>query len=85
MESAISSLLKQTIRPNYVIVIDDGSSDSTPKILQNLQAVNPNIYILTNADIGFSIRRVVKNWNKLLKLISDLNLERTDYHMITMI
>ncbi len=40
IENAINSLVKQTIKPKYMIVIDDGSTDSTPSILINLQKKN---------------------------------------------
>jgi len=83
LESAINSLLRQTIKPRYIIVVDDGSTDNTHDILEGLKLKNDNIYVITNPDLGYNIGRVVKNWNNAINLARDLNLEVTDYHMIS--
>jgi glycosyltransferase involved in cell wall biosynthesis len=83
IENAIKSLLKQTIKPRYIIVIDDGSTDKTHSILEGLRLKNDNIYIITNPDLGYDIGRVVKNWNSAINLARNANLEFTDYHMIS--
>lgn len=83
IEKAINSLLKQTIKPRYIIVVDDGSSDNTPNILNRLKSKNDNIYLITNPDLGYDIGRVVKNWNSAINLARDFDLEKTDYHMIS--
>jgi glycosyltransferase involved in cell wall biosynthesis len=82
IEQSLSSLIEQSIKPKYIIVVDDGSSDSTANILKQFQTRNNNIYIITNPDMGYNIGRVVQNWNKALSLAKQLNLETTDYHMI---
>ena len=82
IEKAINSLLKQTIKPRYIIVVDDGSTDNTPNILNRLKSKNDNIYVITNPDLGYDIGRVVKNWNSAINLARDFKLEKTDYHMI---
>ena len=76
------SLLDQDTKPEYIIVVDDGSKDKTPSILKEFRSKNENFYIITNADLGYDIGRVVVNWNKALRLSKELNLEPTDYHMI---
>jgi glycosyltransferase involved in cell wall biosynthesis len=83
IESAINSLLRQTIKPRYIIVVDDGSTDNTHDILEGLKLKNDNIHVITNPDLGYNIGRVVKNWNNAINLARDLNLEVTDYHMIS--
>jgi glycosyltransferase involved in cell wall biosynthesis len=83
IENAIVSLLKQTIAPKYVIVVDDGSTDSTHRILEGLKSSNNRLYVITNPDLGYDIGRVVKNWNSAISLARKLNLENTDYHMIS--
>lgn len=83
IEKAINSLLKQTIKPRYIIVVDDGSTDNTPNILNRLKSKNDNIYVITNPDLGYDIGRVVKNWNSAINFARDFKLEKTDYHMIS--
>ena len=83
IEKAINSLLIQTIKPRYIIVVDDGSTDNTPNILNRLKSKNDNIYVITNPDLGYDIGRVVRNWNSAINLARDFKLEKTDYHMIS--
>jgi len=82
IESAVSSIIYQSIKPEYIIVVDDGSKDNTPSILKGIQSRNDNVHVLTNPDLGYNIGRVVENWNKALRYINQLNLVKTDYHMI---
>ena len=48
LSSAISSILKQTFDDWELIVIDDGSTDETPLVLQNLRQNDHRIHVLTN-------------------------------------
>lgn len=82
IEPSLTSLIEQSVKPKHIIVVDDGSSDSTPDILKQIQIRNSNIHIITNPDMGYNIARVVQNWNKALCFAEQLNLETTDYHMI---
>ena len=68
IESAIISLLKQTVVPKYVIVIDDGSTDGTSRILEGLKSKYDRLFVITNPDLGYDIGRVVKNWNSAISL-----------------
>lgn len=82
IEKAILSLMDQTLKPEYIITIDDGSTDNTPLILKELQKRFSNLHIITNPDLGYDIKRVVNNWNKAIKLTIERELKETDYHMI---
>jgi glycosyltransferase involved in cell wall biosynthesis len=82
IEKAILSLHNQTIKPNYIITIDDGSTDNTPKILNKLAKEIVNLFIITNPDMGYDVTRIVKNWNKAICYSREHNLQPTDYHMI---
>ena len=83
IQQAIMSLINQDTKPEYIIVIDDGSKDKTPAMLKEFQSKNDNLYVITNPDLGYEIGRVVANWNKALRLSKELDLKPTDYHMIS--
>lgn len=82
IKPALTSLINQSIPPQNIIVVDDGSKDNTPNILKEIKSCNNNLYIITNPDMGYNIARVVENWNKALRLAKEMNLKMTDYHMI---
>src|SRR5258707_349479 len=48
----IESVLRQSMLPALWIIVDDGSTDATPRILANYAAHVPFIRILTRADRG---------------------------------
>ncbi|MDE1764001.1 MAG: glycosyltransferase family 2 protein [Thaumarchaeota archaeon] len=83
IEQSLLSLKNQTLKPRYVVVINDGSTDGTDQVLKKMKDCWKDLYIITNPDLGYDIGRVVSNWNKALKLLTDMNLETTDYHMIS--
>jgi glycosyltransferase involved in cell wall biosynthesis len=70
------------VKSEYIIVIDDGSSDSTPKILEDLKKRIPNLYTITNPNLGYDITRVPFNYNKAISFIENHELPYTDYHLI---
>lgn len=82
IEKAILSVSNQSTKPAYIIVIDDGSTDNTSYILSELKEKIPSLYVIKNPDLGYDIGRVVSNWNKAIQLTYDLDLEKTDFHMI---
>jgi glycosyltransferase involved in cell wall biosynthesis len=82
IESTLNSLINQSIKPEYIIVVDDGSSDNTNNILKDIQSKYENLYIITNPDLGYNIGRVVYNLNNAIKFAKKLKLKSTDYHMI---
>ena len=83
IERALLSLKEQTVRPEYVIVIDDGSRDRTPEILKMVQSEWSELHVITNPDQGYDIARVVNNWNKAITFAKQKRLPSTDYHMIS--
>lgn len=83
IEEALLSLKMQTLKPSYVIVIDDGSTDKTPEILKKIQSEWSSLYVIVNPDLGYDIGRVVSNWNKAIKFAREKRLPVTDYHMIS--
>ncbi|SRR6266540_3832471 len=83
IEQAIMSLINQSIKPEYIIVVDDGSTDKTPNILNEISSKNDTVHVITNPDLGYDIGRVVENWNKALGLARQLGLKATRYHMIS--
>lgn len=85
IEQALISLRNQSLKPEYVIVVDDGSTDKTPEILMRIKAEwsGSALHIITNPDLGYNIARVVSNWNNAIKYMHEMKLKATDYHMIT--
>jgi len=82
IKDALVSLEEQTVRPNYIIVIDDGSTDKTRYILEEMKRLWTNLFIITNPDLGYDISRVSRNWNKAIIFAEEQNLGTTDYHLI---
>jgi glycosyltransferase involved in cell wall biosynthesis len=79
---AISALLKQTVAPEYIIVINDGSNDETAMILQEIQSACHYLYVITHPDRGYDITRVVKNWNEAISFSKRSGLKSTKFHLI---
>ena len=80
LRKTIDSVLSQSEPPKRVTVVDDGSNDNTPKILQQYQQVTDNVKVLTKPDRGYDIRRVPANINQAWAKNIDLT---TDYFMIS--
>jgi len=83
IRQALLALKNQSLKARYVIVIDDGSTDRTSAILDEMRAEWDILHIITNADLGYNIARVVSNWNRAIKYAKETRLEETDYHMIS--
>ena len=54
---ALDSVLDQTYKPNRIIVIDDGSSDSTIEIIKKYQLKIENLEVFTEQHKGLSATR----------------------------
>ena len=82
IKNSLKSIHEQTLKSEYIIVIDDGSSDNTPRILSDLKQQIANLYIITNQNMGYDITRVPFNYNKAISFIKKHGLPPTDYHLI---
>lgn len=71
----LDSLLKQTTKPIRITVVDDGSSDDTPKILREYETGEHLVAVLTKPDRGYDIRRVPANINLACAANTDLDAE----------
>lgn len=52
VESAVNSIQAQSFGDIRIIVVDDGSDDDTPSILQRIGAEDPRIHIIRQANSG---------------------------------
>jgi glycosyltransferase involved in cell wall biosynthesis len=76
------SLKKQILAPQYVIVVDDGSTDKTSEILTQTKQNWQSLHVITHNDLGYDIGRVVKNWNEAIAYSRNKKLTHATYHMI---
>ena len=82
IRKSLTSIKEQTVNPEYVIVINDGSTDNTKNILHDMQKDWPTLYVIVNPDLGYDFSRVVRNLNSAIKFAREKGLPKTDYHMI---
>lgn len=52
LPTAISTMVRQTVRPAKWVVVDDGSTDDTPRILEEAVARHPFIEVVRRKDRG---------------------------------
>ena len=52
MRESIESVLGQTVRPSKWVIVDDGSTDETSKILEELASSHSWIEIVTRSNRG---------------------------------
>jgi cellulose synthase/poly-beta-1,6-N-acetylglucosamine synthase-like glycosyltransferase len=52
IDQAVESLLRQTISDIRIIIVDDGSTDATPRALTRLARQDPRITVVTTANGG---------------------------------
>jgi len=90
--ATIRAMFSQTLRPAQWIIVDDGSSDRTPRIIGEAAEKNPWLQLLRRPDRGFrrpgtgvmeafhdGFREIREaRWDYLVKLDADLSFER-DY------
>ena len=83
LESTINSLLKQTLQPLRIIVVDDGSTDSTSIILKNYaEQWSKIVKVISLPDKGYDIRRVPSNINLASQSAADTSIA-AEYFMIS--
>ncbi len=72
--NTLKSVFNQTHVPQLVIVVDDGSRDSTPQILKQFQEKKSQLVVLRRKDRGFSAMGtplIVTPYNTALKFLDD--------------
>jgi glycosyltransferase involved in cell wall biosynthesis len=82
IRDSLTSLKNQTLLPQYVIVVDDGSTDKTSEILTQIGQDWHSLHVITHNDLGYDISRVVRNWNEAITYSRSKELPHTTYHMI---
>ncbi|HSX37770.1 MAG TPA: glycosyltransferase family A protein [Chlamydiales bacterium] len=63
LEESLQSILSQTLPPNEILIIDDGSTDGSYPLLEKYQRNHSNVRVLrneVNRGIAFSFNRGVK-------------------------
>jgi glycosyltransferase involved in cell wall biosynthesis len=82
LETTLNSILSQTLRPEQVIVVDDGSTDGTSvTLLEYVHAHRGLLKVITLPDKGYDIRRVPANINRASNLAEKES--ETDFFMIS--
>lgn len=71
--AAINSILSQTFRGFEFLIVDDGSSDSTPRILEHFAKLDPRIRVISNRGSG-----ITASLNTLVKEAKGLFVARQD-------
>lgn len=83
LPSTLDSLLRQTLRPMQLVVVDDGSNDATGEILAHYaQEYSRVVEVLSLPDKGYDIRRVPSNINLAWSSAATGGL-KTDYFMVS--
>ncbi len=84
----LSSIIHQTRPPTLIVVVDDGSTDTTPRVLTDLAKQLDNtlsqlrLHVLSLPDKGYDIRRVPVNLNAAYTHVEE-NEEGFTYSMIS--
>lgn len=82
LASTLESLLGQTLQPVQIVVVNDGSTDSTSAILADYEKRHPRLGVLTLPNNGYDIRRVPRNINRGWRLACGTGVQ-SDYFMIS--
>lgn len=83
LKRTLDSILSQTMKPSYVCVVNDGSTDDTAKMLATYHSRNRStFYVVNRPDRGYDIRRVPINLNCAHETLRVVNAEY-EYHMVS--
>lgn len=61
--NCVKSVLSQTYRPIEIIIVDDGSTDNTPAVLQGLAKTHAEIRVFTQSNQGPGVARELGRLN----------------------
>ena len=77
IERTIQSVISQTVKPIVWVIVDDGSSDKTPEIVQGYENKNPWIKLIRRKDRGYYSygTGIIRAFNEGLKLIDISNID----------
>lgn len=76
IRKSVESIIRQSVKPSLICVVDDGSTDTTPKILEELVRENGElVHVITLPDKGYDSRRIVHNWNAACEYVQNLKKE----------
>ena len=82
LSRTLDSILQQSVKPELVTIVDDGSTDETAQILNSYANRMSNIVVLTRPDLGYDIRRVPSNINLACSHAARAGL-KTEFFMIS--
>jgi hypothetical protein len=83
LNRTLDSLLGQVPKAEAIVVVDDGSTDSTPDILRSYERVYPEtVKAISRPDNGYDIRRVPSNINLAYQTMNTSSME-TEFFMIS--
>lgn len=77
------SILEQRLKPENIFVYDDGSTDHTVEVIEDLQKQHQNLYLLRTDPHAPDISRLPANFNHLFRYAERLGLRNTAYELIT--
>ena len=77
----LDSIASQTLPPDFIVVVNDGSKDNTSKILEEKSKAFKNLHVITTASKTRDIRRVPFLLNLGLELADSIG--KTKYMMVS--
>ena len=83
LQRTLDSIVDQKLEPEGVVVVDDGSTDSTPDILRRYEREHRDtVEVVTKPDRGYDIRRVPSNINLAWKT-RNASSQEADFFMVS--